>query len=451
MDYVPHTDEDIKKMLDFIGVSSIDELYESIPKDLILKKPLNLPPSVAEPEITCEINEIAARNITIKSSRDFRGGGIEHHHIPPIVMDLIERGEFLTSYTPYQPEISQGILQAIFEYQTMICELTGMDVSNASSYDGGTALGDALVISAFSKHESKRVLISGGLNPQYREVLNTYNIGLGIELVDIPQFNASIDEERFIKEIEKGARAVFIQTPNFLGVVEHPGKIKRIGEKIHLQKGLLILCTHPISLALLKTPGEMGADIAVGEGQPLGNPPSFGGPLLGFFTVNNEHLRRIPGRIIGITTDDEQTRAYVMTLQAREQHIRREKATSNICTNQALCAIAAAIYMSWYGREGIKRLARRIASLTRYTMKEFSKSDGVHLPHAKQPHFHEFIINVDTDPDELLNKIYNRGFAGGISLKDIHKDYPKGILITLNECIHKKDIDELVQIYNDLI
>jgi glycine dehydrogenase subunit 1 len=451
MDYVPHTDEEIKKMLDFIGVSSIEELYASIPKDLILRKPMNLPPPVAEPEIMCELSETAARNIIIKSNRDFRGGGVERHHIPPIVIDLIERGEFLTSYTPYQPEISQGILQAMFEYQTMICELTGMDVSNASSYDGGTALADTLVIAAFNRHESKRILISGCLNPQYREVLDTYNIGLGMELVDIPPVNASIDEDKFIAEIEKGARAVIIQTPNFPGVIEHPGKIKKIGEKIHAKKGLMILCVHPISLALLKTPGEMGADIAVGEGQPLGMTPSYGGPLLGFFTVKNEQLRKLPGRVIGITSDDEQNRTYVMTLQAREQHIRREKATSNICTNQALCAIAAAIYMSWYGKEGIKRLARRIASLTRYAIREFRKVKGVHLPHANQPHFNEFVINIDADPYDTLMKLYNRGFAGGISLKGILKDYPDGILITLNECIHKKDVDELVDIYSDLI
>ena len=451
MDYVPHTDEEIKKMLDFIGVKSIDELFSSIPRDLILTKPMNLPPAIAEPEIACEMNEIASKNIQIKSSRDFRGGGIERHHIPAILIDLIERGEFLTAYTPYQPEMSQGLLQAIFEYQTMICELTGMEVSNASSYDGGTALGDAIVIADFHRHTSKRILLSGGLNPQYREVMKTYNSGFGMELVDIRQVDGEIDYDRFISEIEKGARAAVIQTPNFAGVVEHPEKIRRIGEKIHEKKGLLILSVNPISLALLKTPGEMGADIAVGEGQPLWSPPSFGGPLLGFFTTNSEQLRKLPGRLIGQTTDDEGNLAYVMTLQAREQHIRRDKATSNICSNEALCALAAAIYMSWYGKEGIKKLARRIASLTRYAMKQFSMVDGVHIPHKDKPHFNEFIVNLDVDPDPILERIYHKDYAGGIALKSLHKDYPKGILITLNECIHKHEIDELARIYGDLI
>lgn len=451
MDYVPHTEDDIKKMLEFIGVKSLEELYTVIPQDLILKKPIGIPPAESEPEIMVEMRKIASSNLDISMNRDFRGGGIERHYIPPIVSALTSRGEFLTAYTPYQPEMSQGILQAIFEYQTMICELTGMEVSNASSYDGGTGLGDALIMAKVHKTDSNRTLISAGLNPQYKEVIRTYNLGLELDIVEIPNVQGEIDEARFLDEIKKGANAVIIQTPNFFGIVENPQKVKRIADAIHAVKGLMIISSHPISLAILKTPGEMGADIAAGEGQCLGNMPSFGGPTLGYFAVSGKQLRKLPGRLIGETTDDEGNKAYVMTLQAREQHIRREKATSNICSNQALNALAAAIYMSYYGKEGIRRLARRMASLTRYAIKKFSDIEGISIAHPNKPYFHEFVINVNGDPDELLKKIYQNGFAGGLSLKNVLPEFPRGILVTLKECTGKNDIDELTQMYGDLL
>jgi glycine dehydrogenase subunit 1 len=451
MDYVPHTEDDIKLMLDFLGVSSIEELYSQIPKDLVLKKPLDIPAAVSEPELSVEMRNIASENLEIKPNRDFRGGGIERHYIPPIIPTLIGRGEFLTSYTPYQPEMSQGILQAFFEYQTMICELTGMDVSNASSYDGTTALGDALVAIAYHKHNSDRILVSGGFNPQSREVLETYKTGLDAKLVDIPSVNGEINIDIILKEIDDGAKAVFIQTPNFYGVVENPAKITQIADAIHKTKGLLIISANPLSLALLKSPGEIGADIAVGEAQCFGSMPNFGGPLLGYFTASKSQLRKLPGRVIGETEDGEGNKTYVMTLQAREQHIRREKATSNICTNQALNALAAAIYLSYYGKEGIKNIARRIASLARYAINEFSKIDGVHLLFPDAPRFHEFVINVDAAPDDLIDGMYKLGFAGGVSLNSVHKDYQNGILISMNECVGKNDIDEIVKIYGDLL
>lgn len=451
MDYVPHTEDDIKLMLDFLGVASIEELYSQIPLDLILNKPLDIPAAISEPELAVEMREIANANLSIKPNRDLRGGGIERHYISPIIPTLIGRGEFLTAYTPYQPEMSQGILQAIFEYQTMICELTGMDVSNASSYDGATALGDALIATAYHKHKSGRILVSGGFNPQSREVLETYKTGLDTTLVDIPSVNGEINADRILKEIDAGAKAVLIQTPNFYGVVENPAKIAQIADAIHKTKGLLIISANPISLALLKTPGEMGADIAVGEAQCLGSMPNFGGPLLGYFTTSKSQLRKLPGRVIGETDDGEGNKTYVMTLQAREQHIRREKATSNICTNQALNALAAAIYLSYYGKEGIKSIARRIASLTRYAINEFKKIEGVHLLFPDTPRFHEFVINVNADPDDLIDGIYKLGFAGGVSLKNVHKDFPNGILVSLNECVGKSDIDEIVKIYGDLL
>jgi len=451
MDYVPHTKDDIKLMLDFLGVSSIEELYSQIPQDLILNKPLDIPAAVSEPELSLEMRNMASENLEIKPNRDFRGGGIERHYIPPIIPALIGRGEFLTSYTPYQPEMSQGILQAFFEYQTMICELTGMYVSNASSYDGTTALGDALVAIAYHKHKSDRILVSGGFNPQSREVLETYKTGLDAVLVDIPSVNGEINTDRILQEIESGAKAVFIQTPNFYGVVENPAKITQIADAIHKTKGLLIISANPLSLAFLKSPGEMGADIAVGEAQCFGSMPNFGGPLLGYFTASKSQLRKLPGRVIGETEDGEGNKTYVMTLQAREQHIRREKASSNICTNQALNVLAAAIYLSYYGKEGIKNIARRIASLARYAINKFSKIDGVHLLFPDTPRFHEFVINVDADPDDLIDRIYKLGFAGGVSLKSAHKNFPNGILVSLNECVGKNDIDEIVKIYGDLL
>lgn len=451
MDYVPHTEEDIKKMLKFLGVSSIEELYAGIPKELLMNKPLNLPVAASEPEIMMEMRDLTMQNPVIRASRDFRGGGIERHYIPPIVPYLLGRGEFLTAYTPYQPEMSQGFLQAMFEYQTMVCELTGMDVSNASSYDGGTALGDALIIAAFHKHKSKRVLLSGGLNPNYRQVLETYNVGLEVELFNLKHVNGELDEENVMKEIANGARAIIIQTPNFFGIVENPSKIKRIGEAIKKNDGILIISSHPISLALLKTPGEMGADIAVGEAQSLGSFPNFGGPVLGYFTTNEKYLRKLPGRVIGETVDEEGTKAYVMTLQAREQHIRREKATSNLCTNQALVALGAAIYMSWCGKEGVKKLATRMASLAHYAMRKLSEVEGIHLVFPKAPHFHEFVINVDGDAEKIINEIYTHGYAAGIPLKNLVKDMPNGILISLKECNSRKEIDELARFYGDLL
>lgn len=451
MDYVPHTEDDIKLMLDFLGVSSIEELYSQIPQDLVLKKPLDIPTAVSEPELALEMRNIASENLAIKPNRDFRGGGIERHYISPVIPTLIGRGEFLTSYTPYQPEMSQGILQAFFEYQTMICELTGMDVSNASSYDGATALGDALVAIAYHTHNSDRILVSGGFNPQSREVLETYKTGLDAKLVDIPSVNGEINTDKILHEIGAGAKSVFIQTPNFYGVVENPAKIAQIADAIHKTKGLLVISANPLSLALLKTPGEMGADIAVGEAQCFGSMPNFGGPLLGYFTASKSQLRKLPGRIIGEADDGEGNKTYVMTLQAREQHIRREKATSNICTNQALNVLAAAIYLSYYGKEGIKSIARRIASLTRYAINEFRKIDGVHLLFPDAPRFHEFMFNVDADPDDLIDGMYKLGFAGGVSLKSIHKDLSNGILVSLNECVGKNDIDEIVKIYGDLL
>ena len=451
MDYVPHTDDDIKVMLEFLGLKSLEDLYSQIPHELILQKPLQIPPPVSEPEIIAEINEIASENLLIKPNRDFRGGGIERHHIPPVVPVLISRGEFLTSYTPYQPEMSQGILQAIFEYQTMICELTGMDVSNASSYDGSTALGDALVMIKSHRNKSDRVIVSGGLNPQYRDVLATYNIGLDLKLIDAPQINGELNEDKILSEIDAGAKAVIIQTPNFFGIIENPQKIMKIADAIHANKGLLIISAHPLSLAILKTPGEMGADIAVGEAQSLGNPVSFGGPLLGYFAVTKKFMRKLPGRVIGESEDADGNKAYVMTLQTREQHIRRQDATSNLCTNQALNALAAAIYMSWYGKEGITHLARRVASLTKYAMKEFSNVDGVFPMHLDSPHFGEFVISLKGNPEAVLKNMYDLGIAGGVPLKGIHKDFENGILISLNENNGKQDIDELVKIYGDLI
>ena len=349
--YIPNTGEQQQEMLEEIGVSCVDELFTDIPENIRLNRDLDLPEALSEMELIGHMRQLADKNISTGECACFLGAGAYDHYIPSVIQHLVRRQEFYTAYTPYQPEISQGTLQAIFEYQTMICRLTGMDVSNASMYDGATAVAEAAAMACRSTGRTD-IIVAKTVHPQSREVLKTYSRFAGRQVVEWNYKDGRLDFEELEKLLSENTAAVIVQNPNFFGLIED---LSDLADMVHQNRSLLIVSCNPISLALLKPPGDMGADIVVGEGQPLGNPLSFGGPYLGFMAAKDKFMRRMPGRIVGETRDKEGRRGYVLTIQTREQHIRREKATSNICSNQALNALAAAIYLSALGKSGLKR------------------------------------------------------------------------------------------------
>lgn len=431
MKYTPNPTAVAKEMLHSMGMNSFNDLYTDIPEEFQISG-LNLPSGISEIEITKEINSLAAKNISTEDYPCFLGAGAYDHFIPAAVDQLLLRSEFYTTYTPYQAEISQGILQSIFEYQTLICELTGMDVANASMYDGASALAEAAKVAALSTKRSK-ILVPDTVHPEYIQVLKTYAMSQVMEIEVVPCGNGVADIDAMIAKIDKSVAAVIIQQPNFFGNLEDLSKIE---EAIHSNKGTLIMCVDPISLAVLKTPADWGADIVVGEGQPLGNSLSFGGPYLGFFAATKKFLRKIPGRIVGQTTDEDGKRAFVLTLQAREQHIRREKALSNICSNQALCALAATIYLSLVGPEGLKAIAVRSHQLAAYAETELKKA-GFKVKY-NTPYFREFAIELD-DPAAANKRLLENGIIGGYELED-------GMLLAFTEKRTKEEIDKLVAV-----
>ncbi len=422
-------------MLKTIG-KGIENLLSAIPEDLRLKKTLTLPPPLSEMEIKKEMKEIA------KQSDDlivFAGGGVYDHYIPSAVKHLTGRAEFYTSYTPYQPEVSQGTLQAIFEYQSMICELTGMEVSNASIYDGATALAEAVFMALSIKKNRKKVVVSEGINPYYLEVIRTY-LGRNY-LFEILSLKDGITETEQISKIDEKTACIAIQHPNFLGNLEEVDKFVRAAR----DKGvILILHFDPISLGLLKTPGEFKADIATAEGQCLGIPMNLGGPHLGILTSMKAHIRNMPGRIVGKTIDVKGKEGYVMILQTREQHIRREKATSNICTNQQLCALAAAIYLALHGWEGIREIANKTTQKAHYLAKELQKK-GFKLPY-KQKFFREFVVEMPAGAEKAIKKGVRNGYLAGIALGKFKKEWQSHLLVSVTEKRTKEEMDKLVEI-----
>ncbi|MGQ9516008.1 MAG: aminomethyl-transferring glycine dehydrogenase subunit GcvPA, partial [Anaerolineae bacterium] len=355
MVYVPNTDKDRAKMLAVIGVESVDDLFYDVPKELRYPQ-IDLPEPVSEMEILRELQEMSEANVNLLHTPSFLGAGAYFHFIPSVVDAIISRSEFYTAYTPYQPEVSQGTLQAIFEYQTMICMLTGMDVANASHYDGGTATAEAVIMAvAVGKGKRRRIVVSPRLHPEYVQVVRTYVQGMNIEVVGDENPHASLEEIAGL--IDSNTAGVIVQVPDFLGTIEDYGTLQALADKAHQAGALFIVAAYPIALGLLKPPAEYGADIVLGEGQSLGNPLSFGGPYLGFFACKEEYVRRMAGRLVGQTVDTQGRRGFVLTLSTREQHIRREKATSNICSNQGLNALAAAVYMSALGKQGLRKVA----------------------------------------------------------------------------------------------
>jgi len=411
MSYVQNTDEDREMMLKAIGVSSIEELLEPIGKELRPGKPIGLGGPMCESEVSSHLESLAGRNRPASRLSSFLGGGIYDRHIPAVVRYVLSRSEFYTSYTPYQAEVSQGTLQAIYEYQSLICRLTGMEVANASMYDGATALAEAILMAHGIKKGGK-ILVPRVISPRIREVLGGYMSGRGIEVEDIPFGVAGTIDPDALAERLPDAAAVVIAQPNYFGLIEPAGEISSI---VHDRKALLISYVDPVSLALLTPPGEYDADIAVGEGQSLGSPQNFGGPLLGFMATKRAFMRRMPGRLISGTVDVDGKRGYVMTLQTREQHIRREKATSNICTNEGLCALAAAVYLSSLGETGFREVALQsmAKSHTLYGMLEG-------LPSCELPFggdfFQEFVVRMKSSAKGFLAKARSEGVLAGLPL-----------------------------------
>ena len=419
-------------MLASIGLSSIDELFSHIPDSLKRKGELNLPSGKSELEVCRTMEHIAAQNIVFDSI--FRGAGAYDHYIPAIVKSVTGKEEFVTAYTPYQAEISQGVLQSIFEYQTMICELTGMDVSNASVYDGATAAAEA--VNMCCERSRNVVFCSAAAHPDTIEVVKTYCWASGHEFVLVPAKDGKTDWNSIVPQLDKKTSAcLYIQSPNFFGQIED---VQQAAEAVHAVSAKLIMGCNPIALGLYKTPAELGADIAVGEGQPLGMPLSFGGPYLGFMATTKAMMRKLPGRIVGETTDVDSKRAFVLTLQAREQHIRREKASSNICSNQALCAMTAAVYLAAVGPEGLKQVANLCYQKAHYLMQQLTAIPGITLRY-QGPFFHEFVTD-QADANRILLKLEQEGILGGLPLSD------GGILWCTTEKNSKEDIDRMVGI-----
>ena len=437
--YVPNTPKEQLDMLHSIGRESFDSLFSDVPEAVRLKDPLKIPEGRSEMEVISHMKGLAEQNRVFPHI--FRGAGAYRHYIPAIVPSVVSKEEFVTAYTPYQAEISQGLLQSIFEYQTMICELTGMDASNASVYDGATAAAEAAAMCRDRKRRT--VYISSALSPQTISVVKTYCFGSGARLVIIPEKDGVTDLKALKAALAKdtAAACLCIAQPNYYGCLEPAGAL---GEAIHEAGGKFIISCNPISLGLLKSPAEYGADIAVGDGQPLGMPLSFGGPYLGFMAARQDMARKLPGRIVGETKDSRGERAFVLTLQAREQHIRREKASSNICSNQALCALTASVYLSAMGSEGLKQAASLCASKAHYLQKVLEEA-GL-KPKYGQPFFHEFVTAGPAGSSSLiLKELEQKGFLGGLPLSDGE------LLWCATEMNTKDEMDQLAEIVSNCL
>lgn len=440
--YIANTPEDIQEMLKAIGLESVDQLFGDIPQDIKLGRELNLPKSKSEMEVTSYLKELAGKNCSLSNLTSYLGGGAYDHYIPSIVNHIISRSEFYTSYTPYQPEISQGTLQYIFEFQTLIADLTGMDLANASLYDGGTAVVEAaLMAAAYSRKDE--ILISKSVKPDARKILHTYAKVQNLKVVEVEIKDGVTDMEALEELVNDNTAAVIAQSPNYFGIIED---LEAIGEIAHKgKKTTFIASVDPISLGILKKPGDMGVDVVVGEGQSLGIPVSFGGPYLGFMAVKKDYVRKIPGRIVGQTEDLDGKRSFVLTLTAREQHIRREKATSNICSNQGLNSLAATVYMVTMGKEGLREVALQSTKKAHYAFEQLTKS-GKYKPLFDKPFFKEFALTSDVAPQDINKALRKENIMGGY---DFGKDYPQyegSILYAVTEKRTKEEIDKLTSV-----
>ena len=432
--YMPHSEEDVRLMLDKIGLSSIDELYSDVPSEVIFKEEYNIPEKMSEVELRKHFQDLGNKN---RSLIIFGGQGAYDHYSPSVIPHLLSRSEFYTAYTPYQPEISQGTLQYIFEYQSMISELTGMEATNASMYDGATAAAEAMFMLVSSAKKKNRVLLSSTVNDRVRKVVETYMKFHGIELTIIPEKDGITDLNSLYGELEKGdAAGVMLPTPNKYGIIED---FTGVADNVHKSKSYLAIYADPSTLAVLKTPGEWGADVACGDGQSLGMPLSFGGPYLGFISCSKGMLRKMPGRIVGATKDIDGKRGYVLTLQAREQHIRREKATSNICSNQSLMALYATIYLSLMGNKGLKEVNKLSCDGAHYLYNKLIAT-GKFYPVFDKPFLKEFVVKTDLDMKKINDHLLNNGVMGGIILGEGLVEF------AVTEKRTKEEIDKLVNL-----
>ncbi len=443
MRYLPHTESDIRDMLARIGADSVEALFDSIPEPLRLSEPLNLPPALPESEAAALLQRLARRNLDTEDYAVFLGAGAYRHFTPALVNHLLLRGEFMTCYTPYQPEVSQGTLQAIFEYQTLICLLTGMSLANASLYDGASALAEG-VLMAHRIQGGGKVVISRAVHPEYRQVVGTYTRGAGIEIQEIPwRPNGQSDLQALLAAVDDETCAVVLQSPNFFGVVE---EYAALGEALREKKALLVVAVaEATSLGILKPPGERGADIVVGEGQGFGLPLSYGGPYLGFFATHEKFLRQIPGRIVGETTDRHGRRAFTLTIKTREQDIRRERATSNICTNQGLCALAATIWLATMGRRGLRELAIENLKRADYLKNRLTKLNAFKLKFEADT-YNEMVLECPAPAEEIQQKLLEENILAGLPLGRFYPELDHCLLLCATELTPLEHVDRLADL-----
>jgi glycine dehydrogenase subunit 1 len=443
MTFNPHTREDREEMLATIGIESADELFEAIPADVRFPT-LDLPPALTEMEAAARLQELANGNLVPGNGKTFLGAGSYTHFVPSTVGQILARGEFYTAYTPYQPEVAQGTLQVIYEFQSMIAALFDMDVANASMYDGATALAEGALITISRTKGKNKIVVSGTVHPAYREVLRTYTVGLPVELVELP-----IPATGFVQEVEDfqpylsdNLACIIVQYPNFFGGIED---VQAVADLAHGAGAKLVVSTYPVPLGMLKAPGALGADVVTAEGQALGVAQSFGGPYVGLLATRQDFIRQMPGRLAGITTDSEGKRGFVLALQTREQHIRREKATSNICTNQGLMATAATVYMSTMGPEGFRQVANRSYQNAHYLAAEIAKLDGFEQP-LGAPFFHEFVMTCPKPVRDINRTLAEQGYIGGYDLGEIDPALDHQMLVCATELQSKATIDEFVRL-----
>ena len=434
--YIANTPAEQREMLKTVGAASIEDLLVKIPPKARLSRPLTLPPALAESDLVRHLRALAAQNADADRFTCFMGAGSYDHFVPSPINHLISRGEFFTAYTPYQPEASQGTLRTIYEYQTMIAELTGMDVANASIYDGASSLAEAALM-AHAVTERSEIVLARGVNPLYRRVVATYCDGPGIRLRDVPAPDGILDLAAAGKLVTKKTAALVVQSPNFYGILED---VAAAAELAHAAGALLIVVADPVNLGVLEGPGRLGADIAVGEGQGLGVPMSFGGPNLGVFAVKAALVRRMPGRLVGATVDRDGARGFVLTLQTREQHIRRAKATSNICTNVALCALMATIYLATLGKQGLQRVGELSTAKAHYAADQLTRIPGVSLRFA-QPFFKEFTLRLPKSPTSVVARLAKRRILPGVPLKTYDRTLADSLLVAVTEQRTKDEID----------
>ncbi|MBU9889539.1 MAG: aminomethyl-transferring glycine dehydrogenase subunit GcvPA [Candidatus Omnitrophica bacterium] len=440
MPYLSLTDEDKKEILGALRARSLEDLLGNIPASLRDPR-MALPKGMSEPEVQAQVIRLGAKNVTTRDYLSFLGAGSYEHFIPSALLEIVARQEFVTAYTPYQPEASQGTLQAIFEYQSLMAELTGLDVSNASHYDGATALAEAALL-ALRQTERAKVLVARSVHPHYRETLRTYLAGSSYAVEEFGfDTKGAFDRQDFAAKLDASVAGVIFQTPNFFGVLED---LEGIGEKVHANGSLLVLTGHPLSFGVFRTPREWGADIAAGEGQPLGLPMEFGGPYLGYFVVSQALMRRIPGRLVGLTEDADGKRAFCLTLQAREQHIRRERAGSNICSNQALCALAACVYMTLLGKQGIKEVAEINCDRAYFLREKIANLRNFKVDTA-QPVFNEFRVTSRVSFAKIEEKLTEARIFPGVPLAKFYPELKDQFLVCATETKTKEDLDRFAE------